>query len=154
MQTVHKCGLLLLGVCVFVGHNRVLCSNGCTSRDAVWYVVWSKENHSRTHKHTRLTAHCPWLPRWAGTRKVKPIWILLKQVAVAYAGLHLAPYITTSAPHHTVFSKPDALPADQQRQSTEGTEENHPIGAKDKKIKKNIVRKFSDLRFYKTSIKM
>jgi len=41
--------------------------------------------------------------------------------------------ITTSAPHHTVFSKPDALPADQQRQSTEGTEENHPIGAKDKK---------------------
>ena len=31
---------------------------------------------------------CPGLPRWAGTRKVKPIWILLKQerVAVASAG--------------------------------------------------------------------
>ena len=32
-----------------------------------------------THTHTRLTALCPGLPRWAGTRKVKPIWILLEQ---------------------------------------------------------------------------
>jgi len=30
------------------------------------------------HTHTHLTALCPGLPRWAGTRKVKPIWILLK----------------------------------------------------------------------------
>ena len=30
--------------------------------------------------HTpHLTALCPGLPGWAGTRKVKPIWILLKQ---------------------------------------------------------------------------
>ena len=48
--------------------------------------------------HTRLTALCPGLPGWAGTRKVKPIWILLKQETVsgsgiswAYASLHLAP---------------------------------------------------------------
>jgi len=26
--------------------------------------------------HTRLTALCPGLPGWAGTRKAKPIWIL------------------------------------------------------------------------------
>jgi len=32
-----------------------------------------------THTHTRLTALFPRLPRWAGTRKVKLIWILLKQ---------------------------------------------------------------------------
>ena len=32
--------------------------------------------------HTRLTALCPGLPGWAGTRKVKPIWILLKQETV------------------------------------------------------------------------
>ena len=32
-----------------------------------------------THTHTRLTALCPGLPGWAGTRKVKQIWILLKQ---------------------------------------------------------------------------
>ena len=35
--------------------------------------------HSGTHTHTRSTALCPGLPGWAGTRKVKPIWILLKQ---------------------------------------------------------------------------
>jgi len=29
--------------------------------------------------HTRLMALCPGLPRLAGTRKVQPIWILLKQ---------------------------------------------------------------------------
>ena len=32
-----------------------------------------------THTHTHLTALFPGLPGWAGTRKVKPIWILLKQ---------------------------------------------------------------------------
>ena len=48
--------------------------------------------------HTRLSALFPGLPRWVGTRKVKPIWILLKQEAVSgsgitgpYASLHLAP---------------------------------------------------------------
>ena len=30
-----------------------------------------------SHTHTRLTALFPGLPGWAGTRKVKPIWILL-----------------------------------------------------------------------------
>jgi len=29
---------------------------------------------SRTHTH--LTALCPGLPGWAGTRKAKPIWII------------------------------------------------------------------------------
>ena len=33
--------------------------------------------------HTRLTALFPGLPGWSGTRKVKPIWILLKQEAVS-----------------------------------------------------------------------
>ena len=31
----------------------------------------------------RLTALCPGLPGWAGTRKVKPNWILLKQETVS-----------------------------------------------------------------------
>jgi len=38
------------------------------------------------HTHTRLTALCPGLPRWAGTRKVKPTWILLKQERVSGSG--------------------------------------------------------------------
>jgi len=39
------------------------------------------ENHwdQDTHTHTHLTALFPGLPRWAGTRKIKPIEILLKQ---------------------------------------------------------------------------
>jgi len=37
-----------------------------------------------THTHNRFTALFPGLPGWAGTRKVKPVWILLRQwVAVA-----------------------------------------------------------------------
>jgi len=28
--------------------------------------------HTHTHTHTHLTALCPGLPGWAGTRKVKP----------------------------------------------------------------------------------
>ena len=40
------------------------------------------------HTHTRLTALCPGLPGWAGTT-------------------------TTPAPHHSVFYRPDALPAAQ-----------------------------------------
>ena len=63
----------------------------------------------------------PGLPRWAGTRKVKPIWILLKQETVCGSGIswaicksaHRSRQITTPAPHHSVFYRPDALPAAQ-----------------------------------------
>jgi len=43
-----------------------------------------------THTHTHLTAHFPGLPRWASTRKVKPIWILLKQETVSGNGISWA----------------------------------------------------------------
>jgi len=56
--------------------------------------------HARTHTHThiRLTALFPGLPvpGWAGTRKVKPIWILLKQETVSGNGISWA--ICKSAP--------------------------------------------------------
>ena len=73
------------------------------------------------HTHTRLTALFPGLPGWAGTRKVKPIWILLKQVTVSGSGISWAicksasrsRQITTPAPHHSVFYRPCALPAAQ-----------------------------------------
>ena len=47
--------------------------------------------HARTHAHTHthLTALCPGLPGSAGTRKVKPIWILLKQETVSGSGTSL-----------------------------------------------------------------
>ena len=71
--------------------------------------------------HTRLTALFPGLPGWARTRKVKPIWILLKQETVSGSGnswaiCKSAPHsrqITMPAPHHSVFYRPDALPAAQ-----------------------------------------
>ena len=71
--------------------------------------------------HTRLTALCPGLPGWAGTRKVKPIWILLKQETVSGSGISWAVcksatrsrQITMPALHHSVFYRPDALPAAQ-----------------------------------------
>jgi len=64
-----------------------------------------------THAHTRLTPLFPGLPGWAGTRKVKPIWILLKQQTVSGSGISWAicksaprsRQITTPAPHHSSF---------------------------------------------------
>jgi len=78
-----------------------------------------------THTHTRLTAFFPGLPRLAGTRKVKPIWILLKQETVSGSIIYWATcksasrsrQITTPAPHHSVFYRPDALPAAQPTES-------------------------------------
>ena len=71
--------------------------------------------------YTRLTALCPGLPGWAGTRNVKPIWILLKQETVSSSGISwaicksasLSRQRTTPAPHHSVFYRPDALSAAQ-----------------------------------------
>ena len=70
---------------------------------------------------TRLTALFLGRPGWAGTRKVKPIWILLKQETVSGSGSSWARcksaprcwQITMPAPHHSVFYRPDALPAAQ-----------------------------------------
>ena len=79
------------------------------------------------HKtHTRLTALIPGLPGTSspgcdGTRKVKPIRILLKQETVSGSGISCAVCksaprsrkITMPAIYHSVFYRPDALPAAQ-----------------------------------------
>jgi len=79
--------------------------------------------------NTRLTALCPGLPGSAGTRQVKPIWILLEQETVSGSGISWAickpaprsRQITMPAPHHSVFTgRMPFLPLNQQRQSTEG----------------------------------
>ena len=86
--------------------------------------------HVHTHTHTHnLTALCPGLPGWAGTRNVKPIWILKKQETVSGSGISLA--ICKSAPcprqttmpahHHSIFTgRMPFLSPNQQCQSTEG----------------------------------
>ena len=73
-----------------------------------------------THTHTRLTALCPGLPGWAGTRKVKPIWILLKQETLSGSGISWAIGLCKSAPHSRQITMPAPyLAPSQQRQSTE-----------------------------------
>jgi len=87
-----------------------LCSNLWLSRDVRWTCTAIPHLQMDTHTHTRLTAPCPGLPRWAGTRKV-PIWILLKQETTSSSGISWAicksasrsRQITTPAPHHSVF---------------------------------------------------
>ena len=82
----------------------------CPVVTLVWDICVLPDTH--THTHTRLTAICPGLPEWAGTRKVKPIWILLKQETVSGSGISWdicksAPrcrQITTPAPHRSVFA--------------------------------------------------
>ena len=91
--------------------------NGLFSRT----TLVSRCVHTHTHTHTRLVALFPGLPGWAGTRKVKPIWTLLKQESVSGSGISWAVcksatrsrQITMPAPHHSVFYRPDALPAAQ-----------------------------------------
>jgi len=92
-----------------------------------WANVYAKHTHY-TVQSVHITATtitfngpCSGLPGWAGTRKVKPIWILLKQETVSgndisWAICKFAPHyrqITMPAPHHSVFYRPDALPAAQ-----------------------------------------
>ena len=93
-----------------------------------------KTKTTTSHTHARLTALCLGLPGWASTRKIKPIWILLKQETVSASGISWAicksaPHsrqITTPAPHHSVFTgRMSFLAPNQQCQSTEGTKNNN-----------------------------
>ena len=76
------------------------------------------ETWPSVQQHPFKTAHFPGLP---STRKVKPIWILLKEETVSGSGISWAicksathsRQITMPAPHHSVFYRPDALPAAQ-----------------------------------------
>jgi len=80
-----------------------------TIKRSVAVKVKKLHTHTHTHTHTRLTALCPWLPGWAGTRKVKPIWILLEQETVSGSGISLG--------HMQICTSPQtdnhALPATQ-----------------------------------------
>ena len=66
--------------------------------------------------NTRLMTLFPGLPRSASTRKVKPIWILLKQETVSGSGKYASRsrQITMPVPHlFKFFYRLDALPAAQ-----------------------------------------
>ena len=93
--------------------------------------VTSKYTYYGIHTHP-FNGPFPGLPRWASTRKVKQIWILLKQETVSGSGISWAVcksaprsrQITTPAVQHTTTQfftgRMPFLPPNQQRQSTEG----------------------------------
>ena len=99
-----------------------LCSAGYHKSESL--VTTEAGYLTHIHTHTRLTALCLGLPRWAGTRKVKPIWILLKQETVSGSGISWA--ICKSAHRSRQISmfftgRMPFLPPNQQCQSTKGT---------------------------------
>ena len=101
-----------------------LLTNNSECRGRARSVTYNSGNRHKCspqkQSHARLMALCPG-PKWAGTGKVKPIWILLKQETVSGSGISWAicksvprsRQKTTPAPHHSVFYRPDALHAAQ-----------------------------------------
>jgi len=102
---------------------------------------------THTHTHTRLTALFPGLPGWVGTRKVKPIWIMLKQETVSGSGISWdicksAPHsrqITMPAPHRSVFYRPDAFFADQPTASQHWRQKKRENWRETKYIKSKVI---------------
>ena len=90
-----------------------------TSSPAGWLPV--HRDQLRAQRSVTSMGKLLLLPRWAGTRKVKPIWILLKQETASGSGISWAicksapcsRQITMPKPRHLVFYSPDALAAAQ-----------------------------------------
>jgi len=117
-------------ICQYYGGTPWLASPAEHNHQSAFSMHHSVIYSWHTHTHTSLMALCPGLPRSAGTRKEKPIWILLKQETVSGSGISWAickpaPWsrqTTTPTPHHSVFKgQMSFLPPNQQRQSTEGS---------------------------------
>ena len=87
------------------------CTELAGNNAQVCHMLLSQSYICNVHTHTG----------YAGTRKVKPIWILLKQETVSGSGISWAicksaprsRQITMPAPRHSVFYRPNALPAAQ-----------------------------------------
>ena len=108
---------ILLIVIVFILEVKFLliiwlisCVKICTSGQGDDFFV-TEQVYLLSVTHTRLMALCPGLPGWAGTRKVKPIWILLKQETVSGSSISWAicksvprsRQITTPAPRRCIY---------------------------------------------------
>jgi len=94
------------------------------------YGLGSLSNGRTTNPWYDKIPYMIWLPRWASTRKVKPVWTLLKQETMSDSGIRWAickcapcsRQITMPAPTHSVFllAGYQILPPNQQLQCTEG----------------------------------
>ena len=108
--------MLLLTVIIY--HNQVTITYNKTQHHS--HPSLTISNKTGTHTHP-FNGPLSGVPRSAGARKVKPIWILLEQETVSGSGISWAicksaPHsrqITTLVPHHSLFYRSDALPAAQ-----------------------------------------
>ena len=106
------------------GHVQDSCTRGRRGRTAGRAQIFRPQGyvhtHTQTHTRTCLTALFQVYPG-EPVPEAKPIWILLKQETVRGSGISWAVcksaprsrQINTPAPHHSVFYRPDALPAAQ-----------------------------------------
>ena len=87
-----------------------------------WYLLQTTHATAAVdRRNTHLTALCPGLPRWAGTRKVRPIWILRKQETCEWQWHqlgHMQVCTSLQTDNHAStpplsFYRSDALPAAQ-----------------------------------------
>ena len=134
ISSIHSALSIELPFVTNTGRHRAVDNTAPASPRAVnTYVVCWTFLRTYIHTYTRLTALFPGLPRWADTRKVKPIGILLKQKTVSGSGISWAicksaprfRQITTPAPHHSVFYRPAALPAAQPTASKHWRDSKH-----------------------------
>ena len=108
------------GTCWWTGTNKITVWTFSILNASQFHATSWKLPHSST-LHIHLTALFTGLPGWAGTSKVKPIWILLKQETASGSGISwticksatCSRQTTTPEPHRSVFYRPDALPATQ-----------------------------------------
>ena len=110
----------LCAACSDFGEIRVICIGYIQMSHAGVYT-WAEHRQISWSLYRVMLQTINRLPGWAGTRKVKPIWILLKQETVSCSGISWAicksaPHcrqITMPSPHQSVFYRPDAVPAAQ-----------------------------------------
>ena len=95
----------------------------CLKSGDIWIIwhIFESGQISTVYTHTRLTALFLGLPGWAGTRKVKTNLDFTEtrdsewqwhQLGICKSASR-SRQITTPAPHHSVFYRPDALAAAQ-----------------------------------------
>ena len=99
-------------------------------KTVVHAVVYISRLMTHTHTHTHpFNGPLSGTTQVTSTRKVEPIWILLKQETVSGSGISWAVcksaprsrQITTPASHHSVFYRPDAFSATQPTASKPST---------------------------------
>ena len=89
LSQVNQTSIHSLIFCQTLNHR--LLQNACVCSTYHMCILSFQYAHILTvHTHTRLTALFPGLPGWAGTKKVKPIWILLQQETVSGSGISWA----------------------------------------------------------------